>query len=96
MTLVARKRCVVGGILFVVCLANVDVFVGWLIEIGLISWAQYMLEQYLTGTAVTVIVAMLVVVPSGTAIAVYVQRCPVCEALLFRRGKYCSECGSRV
>ena len=96
MSIAARKRCTVGVLGLLICLANVNVFVNWLVEIGLISWARTVCDQYLTGTAVTVIVCLLVLLPSGTVIAVCIQRCRVCEALLLRRGKYCSECGSRI
>jgi hypothetical protein len=49
-----------------------------------------------TGTSVTVIVALLILLPSGTVFAICAARCRVCGAVLLRRGKYCGECGSRV
>ena len=96
MTFAARKRFVVGGILLLVGLANLGVFVNWLEALGALAWAQRFCTCYLTGTAVTVIVALLILLPSGAVVAVCVQRCRVCDALLLRRGRYCSECGSRV
>jgi hypothetical protein len=96
MTLAARKRCVAGGAALLICLANLGVFVSWLENLGVLAWARRVCDQYLTGTSVTVIAALLILLPSGTVIAVCAQRCRVCDALLLRRGKYCAECGSRV
>ena len=96
MTLAARKRCVAGGAALLICLANLGVFVSWLESLGVLAWAGRVCDQYLTGTSVTVIAALLILLPSGTVIAICAQRCRVCDALLLRRGKYCSECGSRV
>ena len=96
MTLAVRKRLVASGVVLLVCLANAGLFVNWLDSIGVLAWARRVSDQYLTGTSVTVIAALLILLPSGTVIAICAQRCRVCDALLLRRGKYCSECGSRV
>lgn len=96
MTLAVRKRFVAGGVLLLIGLASVGVFVSWLETLGVLGWAQHVCDHFFTGTAITVIVALLILLPSGAVVAVCVQRCRVCAALLFRRGKYCSECGSRV
>jgi len=96
MTLAVRKRLVASCVLLLICLANVNVFVNWLDTIGVLTWARRACDQYLTGTSVTVIAALLILLPSGTVIAICAQRCRVCDALLLRRGRYCSECGSRA
>ena len=96
MTLAARKRLVAGGALLLICFANLGMFVRWLDSLGVLAWAQHMQDQYLTGTAITAIISLLILLPSGTVIAICARRCRVCDALLLRRGKYCSECGSRV
>ena len=96
MTLAVRKRLVMICVVLLICLANAGVVVNWLAEIGLISWARHVCDRYLTGTAVTVIAVVLIIVPTSTLVGTYVQRCRICDALLLRRGKYCSECGSRV
>ena len=96
MTLAVRKRIIAGGVLLLICLANLGVFVRWLETVGVLAWAQRVCDRFLTGTAVTVIAALLILLPSGAVVAVCVQRCRVCDALLLRRGKYCAECGSRV
>jgi len=96
MTVAIRKRYVAGTIVLILCLANLNAFVSWLYAIGLIPWAQRVCDEYLTGTAITVIVAILIVVPSSSVVATCVCRCRVCDALLLRRGRYCPDCGSRV
>jgi len=96
MTLAVRKRFVAGGVLLLIGLANLGMFVSWLETAGVLAWAQRACDRYVTGTAITVIAALLILLPSGTVIATCVQRCRVCDALLLRRGEYCSECGSRV
>ena len=96
MTLAVRKRLVASGVLLLIGIANLGMFVSWLETLGLLAWARRARDQYITGSAVTVIVALLILLPSGTVIAICARRCRVCDALLFRRGKYCSECGSRV
>jgi len=96
MTLAVRKRLVASGVLFFICLANASGFVNWLDAIGVLAWARRLCDQYLTGTSITVIVSLLILLPSGTVIAICARRCRVCDGLLLRRGNYCSECGSRV
>ena len=96
MTLAVRKRLVAGSALFLIGLANLGMFVSWLETLGLLAWARRVCDQYITGTSVAVIAALLILLPSGTVIAICAQRCRVCDALLLRRSKYCGECGSRV
>ena len=96
MTLSTRKLVVVGLIAGILLLANVGAIAGWLQEIGLIPWAQHLRKEYATGTAITVIVVVLVLLPSRVVLAICVRRCPVCDCLLLRQGRYCCECGSRV
>ena len=96
MTLCARKLVVVGLIVGTLLLANASVIAGRLQEIGLIPWAQHLRKEYVTGTAITVIVVLLVLLPSRMVWTICVRRCPVCDCLLLRQGKYCCECGSRV
>ena len=98
MTLGIRKLVVIGLIGLVVLLANVMLVAHWLDEIGAIDWAQTVRADCLTGTALTVIVALLIVlvkpekVSGGTS--TWVSRCPVCDRRLVGRVNYCSECGS--
>jgi len=96
MTLAARKRCVACGAALLIGVANLGVFVNWLDAIGVLAWARRLCDQYLTGTSITVIVSLLILLPSGTVTAICARRCRVCDGLLLRRGNYCNECGSRV
>ncbi len=96
MALAARKLIVVGTILAILLFANVGAITRWLHDVGLIPWAQHLRDEYVTGTAITVIAALLILLPSRAMWAAYVHRCPVCDVLLLRRGRYCCECGSRV
>ena len=96
MTLACRKRLVAGSILLLIGLANIGLLVSWLESQGVLAWARRVCDQHLTGTSLAVIATLLVLLPSGTVIAICAQRCRVCDAVLLRRGKYCSECGSRV
>jgi len=96
MMLSMRKWFVTIGVLLILSLANISALVGWLETIGVLALAERVCDRYLTGTAITVIVVVLILLPSGTVVAICAQRCRVCDALLLRRGKYCRECGSRV
>ena len=77
-----------GHILFV---AN------WLAEKGVVDWARDIRSEYLTGTAVTIIVVLLIMLVSPKVGTGWLTgRGPVCDHVLVGRGSYCSECGSRV
>lgn len=94
MSLTVRKSIVIFAVGLVLLLANVAALVAWLDQTGVIAWAQHVREEFLTGTAITVILALIVLLVSPT-VGFAIRRCQVCEALLFRRGKYCPGCGSR-
>ncbi len=80
----------------VLALANVRTIVTWLQHWGVLPLAEHVRSEYLTGTAITVIVALLILLPSRVVWAVLVRRCRVCDAVVLRRGRYCQACGSRV
>jgi hypothetical protein len=67
----------------------------WLAEHGVVDWARYVRAEYLTGTAVTIIVVLLILLVNPRTGAL-VRRCPVCDHVLLSRGRYCGECGSKV
>lgn len=96
MSIVERKLIVMGAIAAVLVLANVDTIVDWLEHAGLVPFAQHIRTEYVTGTAIAVIVALLILLPSRMVWAVCARRCPVCDAALLRRCRYCAECGSRT
>jgi hypothetical protein len=60
-----------------------------------IDWAKDARKEYLTGTAITVIVVLLIllVAPRGEGRRL-LRRCPVCDHTLLSGSKYCSDCGS--
>ena len=64
MTLGTRKLIVVGSVTAVLILANAGAIAGWLHDVGLIPWAQNLRNEYITGTALAVIGALLVLLPS--------------------------------
>ena len=91
-----RKLLVAGFVVVVLTLANTDTILAWLRQLGVLPLAEHIRSEYLTGTAIAIIVALLVLLPGRAVWAICVRRCPVCDSLLLRNGKYCAECGSRV
>ena len=97
MTLTIRKIMVLGLIGTILLLGNILLVADWLAEKGMVDWARYIRSEYLTGTAVTIIVVLLILlVNPATKPWRFARRCPVCDRLLTSQGSYCSECGSRV
>jgi formate-dependent nitrite reductase membrane component NrfD len=100
MTLGIRKIIVAGVVAAILLLANFFVLARWLDDIGLISWAQTVRDRYVTGTAITIIVVLLVLIVPQARIAIMGprvrSRCRVCDAEIDRRGRYCPTCGSRL
>ena len=95
MSLTIRKVVVLGLIGSILLLGNILLVANWLAEHGVVDWARGVRAEYLTGTAVTIIVVLLILLVSPKAGAL-VRRCPVCDHVLVGRGGYCSECGSKV
>jgi hypothetical protein len=98
MTLGIRKLIVVSLVAGLFLLANLWLVVNWLNNLGVIVAAQYVRHEYLTGTAITIIVVLLILlVGQGSQVpSVWARRCSVCGERLGLAGKYCSACGSRV
>ena len=95
MSLTIRKVIVLGLIGSILLLGNILLLANWLAEKGVVDWARGIRSEYLTGTAVTIIAVLLVLLVSPKPGAL-VRRCPVCDHVLLSRGKYCGECGSKV
>lgn len=99
MSLRSRKLFVLITLASILMLANAHTIACWLGRIGLIRWAQDLRAEYVTGTAITVILVLLFLL-GGTSVinrcAHFIRRCPVCDHTLFRTGNYCGACGSRV
>ena len=95
MTLGARKLIVIGLVGVVLMVANIMMVAYWLDEMGVVEGAAHLRDEYLTGTAITIIVMLLILlVKPGGERAKLLRRCPVCDHTGLGRGKYCSECGS--
>jgi len=99
MSLGTRKLIVVGVIGCVFLAANVMVIATWLNEQGIPGKAEWIRKEFLTGTAITVILALLILLisPKDTGRgAGWGKRCPVCDGMLSSKTNYCGECGSKV
>jgi len=97
MTLGVRKLIVLVLVAAIFLLANVWLVVNWLDKAGVIDLARHIRTEYLTGTAITIIIVLLVLlVRPRSSGAKLLRRCPVCDHLLLGRAKYCGECGSRA
>jgi hypothetical protein len=100
MSLTIRKIVVLGLIGMVFLMANILLVANWIAETGIAEKASWLRKEFLTGSAVAVIVALLILLvsPKSTsdrAIGL-VRRCPVCDKRLIGNPSYCSECGSKV
>ena len=97
MTLGIRKLIVLVLVATLFLLANLIFVANWLAEKGVIDWAQGIRKEYLTGTAITIIVVLLILLvrPAGRLFQ-SARRCPVCDHGVSSAAKYCSDCGSRI
>ena len=97
MTLGIRKVIVLvlAAALFLV--ANLIFVTNWLAEKGVIDWARYVHKEYLTGTAITIIVVLMVllVAPRGEGTRI-IRRCQVCNHAVIGNGSYYAEYGSKL
>jgi len=96
MSLTIRKVIVLGLIGSILLLGNILFVANWLAEKGVVDWAWRLRADYLTGTAITIIAALLILLVSPRRTGILVRRCPVCDHVLLSRGSYCGECGSKV
>jgi len=100
MSLTIRKIIVLGLIGVIFLTANILVVTNWIAETGIAERAGWLRKEFLTGTAIAVILALLVLLVSpknaaGKAIG-FTRRCPVCDKRLSASPIYCGECGSKV
>ncbi len=100
MTLGIRKTIVLVLAASIFLLANMWLVMNWLQDKGVIDMAKYVRTEYLTGTAITIIIALLILLvkPAREAAgrAGLIRRCPVCDHRILARGAYCGECGSKA
>jgi len=99
MTLGIRKVIVLGLLAGVFLTANALLVTSWLADTGVINFAKYIRTEYLTGTAIAVIIVLLILLinpkNSGRPIG-FIRRCPVCDHRLIGSPQYCGDCGSKV
>ncbi len=96
MTLTIRKIIVLGLIGSVLLAGNILFVANWLSERGVVDWAKNIRTEYLTGTAITIIVVLLILLVSPRRAGSLVRRCPVCDKRLIGNPIYCGECGSKI
>ena len=100
MSLTVRKIVVLGSIGTIFLMANILIVANWIAESGIAEKAGWVRREFLTGTAVAVILVLLILLVSpknaaGKAIG-FARRCPVCDKRLIGDPCYCSECGSKI
>lgn len=100
MTLRIRKLIVISLVGTVILLANFLLLAQWLQNVGVIDLAQHVRREFLTGTAITIIVVLLILlVGPGRGLArawTVTRRCPVCDRAIRNGGNYCGNCGSKL
>jgi len=99
MSLRIRKIIVIGLIGAIFLTGNVLLVANWLAEKGVPEKANWLRENFLTGTAITVIVVLLILLvnPKSSSRSIgFIRRCPVCDHRLIGFTNYCSDCGSKV
>ena len=100
MTLRVRKLLIMAVVGLVLLLSHALAISKWLDEAGVIGWVRRLQTEFVTGTAITVVLVLLLLVgPVSHATGMragWLKRCQVCGHLLLRAGKYCPECGGRM
>ena len=101
MTLGIRKIIVLSVIGAVFLAGNILVVANWLAEKGVEQKANWLQEEFLTGTAIAVIISLLILLTGpkrsdSSRTFGFIQQCPVCDHRLIGKGSYCSECGSKI
>ena len=100
MSLTVRKIIVLGSIGIIFLVGNILIVANWISDTGIAEKAGWVRREFLTGTAVAVILVLLLLLVSpkcatGKAIG-FTRTCPVCDKRLIGNPSYCSACGSKV
>ncbi len=99
MTLAIRKLVVVASIAVIVLAANAVAIAMWMSHTGIVDLAAKVRTEFLTGTAITILVALMILLVSPRS-AARAQRatlsCPVCGEKGARGANYCAACGSKL
>lgn len=101
MSLGVRKWIIVVLVLSVFLLGNILLIANWLIDTGVCDGARFIRREFLTGTAITIIITLLILFvnpkqQANRSHAGIVKRCPVCDKTVLGSAAYCSSCGSKV
>ncbi|MEJ2702707.1 MAG: hypothetical protein P8Z79_09735 [Sedimentisphaerales bacterium] len=100
MSLLIRKIIVLGLIGIIFLTANILVVAKWINDSSIAEKAGWIRREFLTGTAIAVILALLVLLVSprtkGSRTVGFTRRRPVCDKRLIGNPSFCSECGSKV
>lgn len=97
MTLGIRKLIVLAAVGLVFAVGNLWILVNWLQDHGVIDWARYLRAEYLTGTAITIILVLLVLLARTSSDGTrWLRRCSICDRVVAGSGRYCSDCGSKI
>jgi len=92
-----RKFAVISLIGGIFLLGNLWFVVNWLQGKGVIDWADGFRNTYLTPTAITITVVLLVLLIKPRAESGrLIRRCPVCDNTILGRKNYCGDCGSKL
>jgi len=99
MSLASRKLIVLSLIAGVFLAGNILFIAQWLADKGVPETAHWIRSEFLTGTAIAVIIALLILLVNPgekRKASICARTCPVCDAKLNTQGSYCSACGSKV
>jgi rRNA maturation endonuclease Nob1 len=98
MNLTIRKIIVLGLIGIIFLTANILVVANWIAETEIAEKAGWLRKEFLTGTAIAVILTLLILLvnPKSSRAVESVRRCPVCDKRLVGNLDYCGECGSKI
>ena len=100
MSLGIRKIIIIGLIGAIFLAGNILLVANWLAEKGVAEKANWVREHFLTGTAITIILVLLILLVSprngSSKVFGLVRKCPVCDHRLIGRASYCGDCGSKV
>ncbi len=100
MSLTIRKIIVLGSIGIIFLMANILMVANWISDTGIAEKAGWVRREFLTGTALAVILVLLILLVcpanvSGRTIG-FTRKCAVCDKRLIGSANYCAECGSKV
>lgn len=96
MSLFIRKLIIIALVATVFLIANVLTIAYWLSESGAVELAATIRREFLTGTAITTLLALLVLLTRQPGISSTPRHsCDVCGGGI-SGGPYCQHCGSKA